>query len=59
LERKVAAYPANGAGEVWVIYPDTRHAWVYMREVPGARCETEWIRSKFLPGIEISLNEIL
>jgi len=59
LEGKVAAYLADGAAEVWVIYPDTRHAWVYDRASPAARRETRSIRSELLPGIEILLDEIL
>jgi Uma2 family endonuclease len=59
LEAKVAAYLADGAAEVWVIYPDTRHAWVYDRSSPAARCETKSIRSPLIPGIEILLDDIL
>jgi Uma2 family endonuclease len=59
LEGKVAVYLANGAAEVWVIYPDTRHAWVYHRSTPSARRETRSIRSELLPGIEIPLADIL
>jgi Uma2 family endonuclease len=59
LEAKVAAYLAGGAAEVWVIYPDTRHAWVYDNSSPAARCETRSIRSPLLPGIEIPLEDIL
>jgi len=58
LEAKVAEYLANGAAEVWVIYPDTRHAWVYQRSTPLARMETHSIRSDLLPGIEIGFGEI-
>jgi len=59
LEGKVAEYLMNGAAEVWVIYPDTRHAWIYDRSTPAARREPRSIRSKILPGIEIVLDEIL
>jgi Uma2 family endonuclease len=59
LEGKVAAYLADGAAEVWVIYPDTRHAWVYDRSTRSARRETRSIHSEYLPGIEILLDEIL
>jgi len=58
LESKVAEYLANGAAEVWVIYPETRHAWVYQRSTPTARRETHSIRSDLLPGIEIGFGEI-
>jgi len=59
LEGKVAAYLADGAEEVWVIYPDSRRAWVCDRSSPAARCETRSFHSKLLPGIEILLDEIL
>jgi Uma2 family endonuclease len=59
LNKKVADYLAHGTAEVWVIYPDSRYAWVYRQSVPGATRETEAIRSDLLPGIEIPLNDVL
>jgi Uma2 family endonuclease len=59
VDLKVATYLANGAAEVWVIYPDTRHAWVYRQSVPAATRETAAIHSDLLPGVEIPLSEIL
>jgi Uma2 family endonuclease len=59
LEKKVLDYLAHGTVEVWVIYPETRHAWVYGGEAHGATLETEAIHSELLPGIEIKLDEIL
>ena len=59
LEAKVAEYLTHGAAEVWVIYPETRHAWVYDHSSPGARRETKSIRSELLPGIEIPFDAIL
>jgi len=59
LEAKVAEYLAHGAAEVWVIYPDSRHAWVYDHSSPAARRETGSIHSPLLPGIEILLDDIL
>jgi Uma2 family endonuclease len=58
LDKKVADYLANGAAEVWVIYPEARHAWVH-RDAAAATRETEAIHSDLLPGIEIPLDEIL
>jgi Uma2 family endonuclease len=29
LDEKISVYLANGAPEVWLIYPDGRHAWIY------------------------------
>ena len=59
VERKVADYLAHGTAEVWMIYPETRHAWVYRGAADGATRETEAIHSDLLPGIEIRLDEIL
>ena len=57
MDKKVTDYLAHGAAEVWVIYPETRHAWVYRQSAPAATRET--IHSDLLPGIEIPLDEIL
>jgi Uma2 family endonuclease len=59
VERKVADYLAHGTAEVWMIYPETRHAWVYRGAADEATRETEAIHSDLLPGIEIRLDEIL
>jgi Uma2 family endonuclease len=59
LDRKVAEYLANGAAEVWAIYPETRHAWLYRSTPPAATRETQSIHTPLLPGIEIALDEIL
>ena len=59
LDKKVADYLAHGAAEVWVIYPELRHAWVYRGAGLTTTRETEAIRSDLLPGIEIPLDEIL
>jgi len=59
VDAKVATYLAYGAVEVWVIYPESRHAWVYRQSVPAATRETAAIHSDLLPGIEIPLDEIL
>jgi Uma2 family endonuclease len=59
LDRKVAVYLANGAAEVWVIYPEARHAWVHRHGVPAATLETEAIHGDLLPGVEIPLSEVL
>lgn len=58
LNDKIATYLANGAAEVWLIYPKQRHAWVYDRS-RTAHQETQFVRSPLLPGIEIPLSEIL
>lgn len=58
LNAKVEAYLANGAAEVWLIYPKQRHAWVYDTSGTAHR-EDQAIHSPLLPGIEIPLSEIL
>ncbi|HLK62147.1 MAG TPA: Uma2 family endonuclease [Bryobacteraceae bacterium] len=57
LEEKIAEYLDHGAGEVWAIFPATRHAWVYRQGT--ARLETETIRSDFFPEVEIPLHDLL
>jgi Uma2 family endonuclease len=59
LEAKVAEYLANGAAEVWVIYPSKRHAWVYHSATRAAILETKSVHSDLLPGIEIPFTEFL
>jgi Uma2 family endonuclease len=59
LDKKVADYVAHGAAEVWVIYPELRHAWVYRGAGLTTTRESEAIHSDLLPGIEIRLDEIL
>lgn len=57
LNLKVTEYLANGAEEVWVIYPNQRHALVYERS-EAVRQESRAIRSGLLPGIEIPFDQI-
>jgi Uma2 family endonuclease len=58
LDEKVSEYLANGAAEVWLIYPRKGHAWVY--DASGAaRLESRSINTALLPGVEIPLAEIL
>jgi Uma2 family endonuclease len=59
LDRKVQAYLAHGAKEVWVLYPETRHAWVYVDRAQSARREEFSIHSELLPGIEIPFDRFL
>jgi Uma2 family endonuclease len=59
LDKKVADYLAYGAAEVWVIYPELRHAWVYRGAGLMTTRENEAIHSDLLPGIGIPLHEIL
>jgi Uma2 family endonuclease len=57
LDEKVTEYLANGAAEVWLIYPRKGHAWVY--EASGAaRLETRAIHTALLPDVEIPFSAI-
>jgi Uma2 family endonuclease len=58
LERKVQKYLATGSEEVWVIYPEARHARKYTRD-GQSKYEEQAIRSGLLPGIEIPFNDFL
>jgi Uma2 family endonuclease len=57
IAEKVALLLANGAKEVWVIYPETRYAWLY--DGSGIARERTTISTPWLPGIQIPLDEIL
>jgi Uma2 family endonuclease len=57
LDRKVSVYLANGAAEVWLIYPLLGHALVFNGS--GVRNETHAVRTDLLPGVEIPLDQIL
>lgn len=59
LDGKVAEYLANGASEVWVIYPATRHALVYYASTQTVVRESRAIHSELLPGVEIPFTEFL
>jgi len=57
LDRKVKAYLASGAVEVWVVYPKTRSVWVFR----AGRAEefVRSLRSAVIPGLEIDLERLL
>ncbi len=59
LEHKVAEYLANGAAEVWLIYPDVRYARVHRAGETAALREDKAIHSPLLPGIEIPFDAFL
>jgi Uma2 family endonuclease len=62
LDEKVRLFLANGAAEVWLIYPgpspNQGHALVYDGSAT-VRNETRSIHTSLLPGIDIPLSEIL
>jgi Uma2 family endonuclease len=57
IAEKVALFLANGAKEVWVIYPEMRRPWLY--EGSGTAHERTSISTPLLQGIEIPLEQIL
>jgi len=57
LNLKTTEFLANGAEEVWVIYPKQQHALVYERS-EAVRKESRAVRSGLLPGIEIPFDQI-
>ena len=56
VDRKVKIYLANGAQEVWVVYPKTRCVWVFRQE--GAKEFRGVLRSEVVLGMEIDLEAI-
>jgi Uma2 family endonuclease len=56
IEGKRRAYLANGAAEVWVIYPETQSAWLY-RAGHGEEFTGE-LRSRAFPEVRIDLMEL-
>jgi Uma2 family endonuclease len=58
MDAKVSEYLATGSQEVWLIYPEKRHAWVYAPN-GAARQETRSVHSELLPGLDIPIGEIL
>lgn len=58
VERKLAKYFENGAGEVWVAYPKTRRIWRYQGLQAQAVIERAIFTSPLLPGFEMDLAAI-
>ncbi|HXA51474.1 MAG TPA: Uma2 family endonuclease [Candidatus Acidoferrum sp.] len=57
IELKIEAYFAFGAAEVWVLYPESRHLWVYAAEISAQRHSGVFI-SHLFNGERIDLDEI-
>jgi Uma2 family endonuclease len=58
VERKLAKYFENGAGEVWVAYPKTRRIWRHQGLKAQAVIERDVFTSPLLPGFEMDLAAI-
>jgi Uma2 family endonuclease len=59
LDRKVRLFLHYGTQEVWLIYPQTRHAYIYKPGAAVAVHEERAIHSDLLPGIEIPFDQFL
>jgi Uma2 family endonuclease len=59
LAKKVQLFLRHGAQEVWLIYPETRDAYIYKAGVAVAIHEERAIHSDLLPGIEIPFDRFL
>jgi hypothetical protein len=54
---KIEDYFAFGAADVWVLYPESRHLWVYAAEISAQRYSGTLI-SHLFNSERIDLNEI-
>lgn len=58
IELKIEDYHTYGAKEVWVLYPESRHLWVYAAKISAQRHSGVFL-SQFLDGEPIDLDQIL
>jgi Uma2 family endonuclease len=58
VERKLAKYFENGAGEVWVVYSKTRHIWRHAGFQAQAVVKDDVFTSTLLPGLQMDLAEV-
>jgi len=58
IDKKIKLYVENGAAEVWVLYPNQQHMWVYKSGGVG-EVYSGLFRSELLAGQSIDLAEIL
>lgn len=56
MDQKTKTYLANGAREVWVVYPKTRCIWVFRPD--GAREFRDVLQSDLIPGLRLELERI-
>jgi len=57
IEAKIEDYHTFGAQEVWVLYPESRHLWVYAAEISAQRHSGVFL-SQLLNGESIDLHQI-
>jgi Uma2 family endonuclease len=58
IDKKIKLYLENGAAEVWVLYPNQQHMWVYKSGGVG-EVYSGLFRSELLAGQTIDLAEML
>jgi hypothetical protein len=56
LEQKIKTYLANGAIEVWAVYPKTRNVWVFRHGRGREFCD--FLTSDLIPGLRIDLGAL-
>jgi Uma2 family endonuclease len=56
MDGKVKVYLANGAREVWVVYPKTSSVWIYREG--AAVCVQDTLQTELLPSLSIPLGSI-
>jgi Uma2 family endonuclease len=59
LARKVQVFLRHGAREVWLIYPETRDAYIHKPGVATVVREERAVHSDLLHGIEIPFDQFL
>jgi Uma2 family endonuclease len=59
LAKKVQLFLRHGAQEVWLIYPETRDAYIYKAGVPIVLHEECSVHSELLPGIDIPFEQFI
>jgi len=59
LDRKTHLYFERGAREAWHLYPNTRHMMIYTGSPLQVRVEGETVSTPLLPGLSLSLRQIL
>lgn len=57
MESKTEEFLANGAAEVWMIYPKSRRAWIYRSTSAAARVES--LSTPLLPEFRMELGDLL
>jgi len=57
MEAKTEVFLANGASEVWLIYPKAQRAWIY--RASGSAERVEELASPLLPNLRVPIRDLL